>query len=405
MSNEKPQTEAYPPESYYQMETARWTAGRNVLAFAALISLALCAFGYWQNPARFFQSYIVAFGFVAATGLGAMFFVMVQFLSGAAWSVTVRRLMENVMITLPFCAILFLPVAFGLKDIYSWSNTAAAVADPVLKLKTNYLSENAFIIRSYIYFAVWSLWIFSICYQSTKQDREKSIRQMHIASRWSAPGLFLAVVVGTLASYDWLMSIEPKWYSTIFGLYILSGGALTFFSIVTLVALGFRRAGIMTRAINLEHFHDLGKWMFAMTAFYTYIAFAQYLLIWYANLPEETVWYRHRIHGGWFWIAISMPFIRFVIPFFALLCRPAKRSLSMLGLVAVWCVVIEYVDMYWIAMPAYYREGPQIHWLDFATLGLTLSLCGLVFWNRFKKHKMAPVGDLRFEQSLQFENV
>jgi hypothetical protein len=392
-------------DNSYQMETARWSTGRNVLMFAALISVVLCIVGYVTDPTRFFRSYIVAFAFTAVTGLGAFFFVMVQYLTGSAWSVTVRRIMENIMVTLPFGALLFLPVAFGLKDIYSWMNPAVVASSEVLKAKSGYLSQNFFLIRAYAMFALWSIWIYGIYSQSTKQDREKSVRQMYIVSRWSAPGLFLVVVIGSLAAFDWLMSIEPAWYSTIFGLYILSGGALTFFSIVTLVALGFRRAGILKHAITLEHFHDLGKWMFAMTAFYTYIAFSQYLLIWYANLPEETIWYRHRMAGGWFWIAIAMPFIRFIIPFFTLLARPAKRSLGIIGLVAVWSILVEYIDLYWIVMPAYYKDGPQIHWLDFATLAATVSLCGLVFWGRFKKNKMVPVGDLRFEQSLHFENA
>ncbi|HLH40064.1 MAG TPA: hypothetical protein VKX39_13025 [Bryobacteraceae bacterium] len=391
-------------EDIYQMEAARWSAGRNALAFAALVAVIACAAGYIQDPARFFHSYIVAFGFVAATGLGASFFVMVQFLSGSAASVTVRRIMENIMYTLPFGALLFIPVALGLKDIYSWT-TFDATHDAAMRWKAPYLSENFFVIRAAVYFLMWSIWIFSIYRQSTRQDTEKSVRQMYIASRWSAPGLFLVVVVGTLASFDWFMSIEPKWYSTIFGLYILSGGALTFMSIVTLVALGFRRAGVLKNSITIEHYHDLGKWMFALTAFYTYIAFSQYLLIWYANIPEETVWYRHRIAGGWFWIAISMPFIRFVIPFFTLLCRPAKRNLKVLGFVAVWSIVVEYIDLYWVAMPAYYPAGPRVSWLDFATLAATASLAGLVFWSRFKKHKMVPVGDLRFEQGLYFENA
>lgn len=394
-----------PTVDNYQMEGSRWATGRNVLAFAALVGIIGCVAAYLQDPAHFFRSYIVAFAFVAATGLGAFFFVMVQFLSGSAWSVTVRRIMENIMFTLPFGALLFIPVAFGLKDIYSWMNLDFVMHDPVLRQKAGYLSQNAFVIRTYAFFALWSIWIFSIYRQSTKQDTEKSIRQMHIASRWSAPGLLLAVVVGTLASYDWLMSIEPKWYSTIFGLYILAGGALTFMSIVTLVAMGFRRAGILKHSITMEHYHDLGKWMFALTAFYTYMAFSQYLLIWYANLPEETIWYRHRMAGGWFWIAIAMPFIRFIIPFFTLLCRPAKRNLGILALVAVWSIVVEYVDLYWIVMPAYYVDGPQVSWTDFVTLTATVSVAGLVFWSRFRKHKMVPVGDLRFEQGLHFENA
>src|ERR1700733_13175122 len=188
----------------YQMEASRWSAGRNMLLFAALISVALCVFGYYQNPERFFHSYMVAFAFTAVIGLGSFFFVMVQFLSGSAWSVTVRRIMENIMITLPVGAILFIPLAFGLKYIYSWTDTAMVLADPVLRYKASYIAEPAFITRTFVYFALWSLWTFSIYYQSTKQDTEKSIRQMHINSRWSAPGLFLMVGIGTLASYDWL---------------------------------------------------------------------------------------------------------------------------------------------------------------------------------------------------------
>ncbi len=389
----------------YQMEESRWSTGRNVLMFAALASIILCVVGYINDPARFFRSYMVAFAFTSVIGLASFFFVMVQFLTGSAWSVTLRRIMENIMFTLPFGLILFIPVAFGLKDIYSWTNPAVVAASEALKAKSGYLTQQFFIMRSVVMFVVWSIWIFAIYRQSTKQDTEKSKQQMYVASRWSAPGLFLVVVVGSLAAFDWLMSIEPAWYSTIFGLYVLAGGALSFFSVVTLVALGFRKAGILRHSITMEHYHDLGKWLFAMTAFYTYIAFSQYLLIWYANLPEETIWYRHRIAGGWFWIGIAMPFIRFIIPFFTLLCRPAKRSLGVIGFIAVWSLVVEYIDLYWVVMPAYYREGPQIHWMDFATLAATVSITGLIFWSRFRKHKMVPVGDLRFEQSLHFENA
>lgn len=386
----------------YQLDASTWTKGRNTLALAALISVIACAAGYVNDPVRFHQSYIVAFAYVAAAGLGAFFFVMVQYLTGSAWSVTMRRVMENIMVTLPACGILFLPIAFGLKDIYPWMDKAVY---PLAGTKGAYLTENFFVARTYIYFILWSIWIFAIYHQSTKQDKERSARQMNVIARWSAPGLFLAVVVGTLASYDWLMSLEPHWYSTIFGLYILSGGALTFMSFVTLICLGFRRAGILKNSITPEHYHDLGKWLFALTAFYTYMAFSQYLLIWYANLPEETIWYRHRSVGNWLGISLAMPFIRFLIPFFTMLSRPAKRSLKMIAGLAIWSLVVEYIDLYWVVMPTYFKNGPQVSWMDFATLAATLSICGLVFWSRFRKNKLAPVGDLRFEQSLHFENA
>jgi len=386
----------------YQLDQSTWTKGRNTLVLAILISVVACVAGYFNDPVRFHRSYLIAFAYVAAAGLGAFFFVMVQYLTGSAWSVTMRRIMENIMVTLPVCGILFLPIAFGLKDIYPWTDKAVY---PLAGTKGAYLTENFFVLRTYVYFALWSIWIFAIYHQSTKQDKERSARQMNIIARWSAPGLFLSVVVGTLAAYDWLMSLEPHWYSTIFGLYILAGGALTFMSIVTLICLRFRRAGILKKSITPEHYHDLGKWMFALTAFYTYMAFSQYLLIWYANLPEETVWYRHRSVGSRLGISLAMPFIRFIIPFFTMLSRPAKRSLNMIAALAVWSIVVEYVDLYWVVMPTYYKTGPQISWMDFATMAATLSICGLAFWSRFRKNKLAPVGDLRFEQSLHFENA
>ena len=393
------------PADNYQLEISRWNTGRNVLVFAALLGIIGCIAGYVSNPARLFQSYMVAFAYTTLIGLGAFFFVMVQFLTGSAWSVTMRRIMENVMITLPVGLILFIPVAIGLDQIYPWTNSAIVGADAVLKSKSSFLTPNFFITRTVIYFFLWSLWAGSIYHQSTKQDTARSIKQMHIASRWSAPGLFLAVAIGTLASYDWLMSLEPKWYSTIFGLVMLSGGGLSFFSVVTLVCLAFRRAGILKNSITKEHYHDLGKWLLCMTAFYTYVAFAQYFLIWYSNIPEETVWYRHRMVGAWLPISLAMPFLRFLIPFPILLCRPAKRSLKVIGLMAAYSLIVEYIDLYWIVMPTYYKTGPQPHWLDLATIVTTVSICGLVFWSRFRKHKMVPVGDLRFEQSLHFENA
>jgi hypothetical protein len=389
----------------YQMEPGRWSAGRNALMFVALVSLALCAFGYIQNPERFFQSWLVAFTFAAGIGLGAFFFIAAQHLSGSAANLTVRRIQENIMVTLPVCALLFLPLAFGLKYVYPWSHPDIVAASKDIQAKGSYLSETWFVLRTYGYFLLWSIWVFSMYWQSTKQDKTRSIRQMHLISRFSAPGLLLAVVVGTLAAYDWLMSVQPAWYSTIFGLYYLSGGALSFMAVSVLICLGFRRAGILKDTITTEHYHDLGKWMFCCTAFYTYIGFAQYLLIWYANLPEETIFYRVRSQGGWLWLSLALPFIRFFIPFFILLCRPAKRSLTILGLVAAWSLIAEFIDLFWVTMPVHYPAGPALHWLDFATLAAVFSICGLQFWGRFRRNKMVPVGNLRFEQGLHFENA
>ena len=389
----------------YQLDATRWSIGRNALFFAALVSVVLCVLGYLQNPERFFQSWLVAFTFAAGIGLGAFFFIAAQHLSGSAASVTVRRIMENLMITLPVGALLFAPMIFGLKYVYPWSHPEIVAGSKDIQAKGPYLTEKWFILRTYGYFALWSIWTIAMYRRSARQDRERTAKNMHIISRWAAPGLLLSVVVGTLAAYDWLMSVQPAWYSTIFGLYYLSGGALSFMAVTTLICLGFRRAGILKDAITVEHYHDLGKWMFALTAFYTYIAFAQYLLIWYANLPAETSFYRARAQGGWLWVSLSLPFIRFLIPFFVLLCRPAKRSLTVLGLVAAWSLIVEFIDLFWVTMPVHSPDGPHLHWLDFATLAAVFSVCGLLFWNRFRRQAMVPVGNLRLEQSLHFENA
>jgi hypothetical protein len=389
----------------YQLESARWSTGRNVLALAALISIVACIAGYIQDPDRFFRSYLVAFAFVSAIGLASFFFVMVQYLTGSAWSVVLRRIMENIMVTLPVGALLFLPIAFGLSRVYPWTNPAVVAASEALRAKSGYLTEQFFLIRTYAMYLLWSVWIFAIYRQSTKQDQTHSVQQMYVISRWSAPGLFMVVVVGSLASFDWVMSVQPAWYSTIFGLYYLADGALAFFAVVTLICMGFQRAGVLRNSITIEHYHDLGKWLFAMTCFYTYIAFSQYMLIWYANLPEETIFYRNRMPGAWLYISLSLPFIRFFIPFFTLLSRPAKRNRTVVGVMAAYSLVVVYLDMYWVIMPNFYPQGPQIHWLDFAALGAVISVAGLMFWSRFRKHALAPVGDLRFEQSLNFENA
>jgi hypothetical protein len=389
----------------YQLEIARWTKGRNVLVFLALVSWVACAAGYVSDPSRFFRSYLVAFGYTTVIGLGAFFFVVVQFLTGSAWSVPLRRFMENIMATLPFGLILFIPVALGLHELYEWTHADVVSGDAVLRSKQGYLNEQFFLIRTFVYFLLWGIWSLAICHQSTKQDTTRSIQQMHAASRWSAPGLLLVFVVGTLAAFDWFMSLDPHWYSTIFGVYILAGGGGAFMAAMTLICLGFRRVGVLKNAIHMEHYHDLGKWMFALTIFYTYIAFSQYLLIWYANIPEETEWFVQRRTGNWEWISAAMIFGRFLIPFFGLLCRPAKRNFKVLSFFAIWILVWEYIDLYWVIMPTWYKAGVSPHWLDFATLVATISTTGLVFWSRFKKRNLMPIGDLRFEQGLRFENV
>jgi hypothetical protein len=389
----------------YQLDAELWTRVRNGLSFVGLISWVAVIAGVFLAPERAYQSYLVSFLFWIFIPLGALFFVKVQYLTGSAWSVPVRRIAENIMITIPLGFVLFLPVLFGLHHLYEWSHTEVVAKDALLQAKSAYLNPTGFTTRAFVFFAIWSLFAWRIYQQSTRQDRTRSVEQMHTISRWSAPGLVILFLTVTLASFDWSMSLDPHWYSTIFGLYCFSGGALAFVCVWTLVCILLRDRNVLARTINLEHYHDLGKWMLTLVIFWAYIAFSQYLLIWYANIPEETVWFLHRLEGSWSWASAAILFGHFIIPFFVLLSRSAKRNLGTLKFMAIWLLAFQWLDWYWQVMPQFHQEGVAFHWLDVATLAAVGSAFGLLFWNRMKAHSLLPVGDPRFEQAMHFQNI
>ena len=393
------------PADAWHIEPALWLRGRNIIAFVLLVSWVASIVGYVLDPHRFFQSYLIGFLLSVAIPIGALFFVMVQFLTGSAWSIPMRRIAENIMITLPLGLVFFVPVALGVHELYHWSHVEAAAKDPVLKLKTGYLNETFFFLRGIAYFAIWGLLANRIYSHSTRQDKTGSLEHMHGASRWSAPGVFFVVVFGSLAAFDWVMSLDPHWYSTIFGVYFLVGAALAFLSTWTLTCLIFRENGILRNTITIEHYHDLGKWMFALTAFWGYIAFSQYMLIWYANLPEETEWFYKRFQGTWQWWSVLIVVGHFIIPFFGLLPRAAKRNLKWLAGAAIWILLMEFVDLYWLVMPEFHKGGFSLHWLDAVAPIAVLSAFAMAFWFRMKAHAIMPIGDPRFEQGLEFENI
>jgi hypothetical protein len=395
----------HPKRDSFYLEDAQWLKGRNIITFIALVGLAACAAGLAIDRVQFVRSYLVSFCFAVTILLGGMFFVMVQYLTGSAWSVTVRRFMETLIAGMPVALLLFLPVALGVNELYSWTRPDVIANEAVVRAKAGYLNPGFFGFRGFAYITLWSIWALAIYSQSTRQDRERSSAQMHACSRWSAPGLLLVTATGTLASFDWVMSLDPKWYSTIFGLYCLSGGALAFFGVLTLIALGMRRAGVLANSITDEHYHDLGKWMFALTIFWAYIAFSQYLLIWYANLPEETIFYRNRMVGSWKWLSAILLVGRFILPFVVLIFRASKRNLMLLGIAAGWTVAMHFIDMYWLIMPAFFKNGMSPNWMDLGALLAVTGVFGYVFWLRLRKRALVPVGDLRFEQGLNFENI
>ncbi len=386
----------------YTIDYGLWRRGRNVLALIAAGGWAACAVAFRLDAVRFHASYLVAYAFFLTLALGALFFVMLQHVTGAAWSVTMRRMAENAMITIPLGAALFVPIALGLPSLYEWARPEALAADPVLQGKAAFLNPQFFLLRTALYFALWSLWAWKLYRNSV---RGTGLAACQSSQRWSAPGILMLTVTVALASFDWLMSLDPHWYSTMFGVYVYSGAALAFIAALILILLAFRQAGVLRFSVNLEHYHDLGKWLFALTVFWAYIAFSQYMLIWYANLPEETAWFRDRLVGSWRGVSVLLVVGHFLVPFFVLISRAAKRKLGVLAAVAAWVLFMQYTDLYWIAMPIFSKKGVTPHWIDLAALAAVGGSFALVFWWRLRAHALAPVDDIRFETALEFTNV
>ena len=387
-------------DSYY-LDEGIWTRGRNALVFIALISWVACIAGYFVDQTRFFQSYLFGFLFSVSIPMGAMFFVMIGYLTGSAWSVPMRRFAENIMVSIGIGVVLFVPIALGLDHIYEWTKPNV-IQD---SSKAFYLSPKFFLIRAAIYFLVWIIVSTRIYKNSIDQDKTKDVKQMHNISSWSAPGLLFTFLTVSLAAFDWNMSLNSHWYSTMYGIYFFAGGGLAFMATWTLICIGFRNKGVLKHTINVEHYHDLGKWMLALVVFWAYIAFSQYLLIWYANIPEETVWFQARKQGSWAYWSLALVFVHFVIPFLILIFRATKRNFQMLTIMAIWLLVAHFIDTYFQVMPTFQKAGFSLHWLDFASLFACASVFGLVFWSRLRKNALLPIGDPRFEQGLNFENI
>ncbi len=389
----------------YQMDARLWSKGRSALALMALGAWAALAAGYGSNGAAFYQAYLLSLVYWLTLALGALFFVMLQHLTGAAWSVTSRRAAETLALTIPVAAVLFLPVAFGLTHLYEWARPGAVAADPLLQSKQAYLNPEGFYVRAAICFAIWSIWAIVLYRISVSQDDGGTIERTRAAAKWSAPGVILLALTVSLASFDWLMSLDPHWFSTMFGVYIWAGSGLAGFAAITLILLAFRRMGMLRASVNHEHYHDLGKWLFALTVFWAYIAFCQYMLIWYGNMPEETVWYHDRTVGTWRWVGALLIAGRFFVPFIVLISRAAKRKLGVLAFAAAWILLMQFVDLFWVVMPVFRKEGARLLWIDAAAFIAVGATFALAFWWLLRRHALAPVGDLRFTKALEFTNV
>lgn len=376
----------------------------NALLIIGILVTALSAVGYFLDSKQFFMSYLVAWVFWVSIGLGALFFVMLNHLTGAVWSLVLRRINESVMIALPFMAILFIPLIFGLHDMFHWTHTEVIAKDTTLAQKTGYLNIPFFLIRTAVYFILWFLISFKLYKTSLAQDKNPTADQIKAMHRVSGPGMVVFALTTSFAGFDWLMSLDAHWYSTIFGVYFFSGGLLASLALLVLIGLFLRRKGILNEVITIEHYHDMAKLMFAFTIFWGYMAFSQYFLIWYANIPEETIWYAHRWDGNWKILSLTLVFGHFVIPFVGLMTRAAKRNLAWITFFVIWLLAMHWIDLYWIAMPTFAHHGFHLSWMDLTLfLGIGSVYLG-IFWKFTSANPLVPLNDHALPESIKFSN-
>ncbi len=367
-------------------------------------SLAL-GLGSPEARAQLWHSWLVGSLFVLSVALGGLFFVLLQHATQAGWSVVVRRLAENAMATLPYLALLFAPLLLlGMGDLFHWSHADAVASDPLLAHKRAYLNVPFFVLRTLVYFAVWSGLAIRFGRLSRLQDSTGDHEITRRLRRASAPGLLLFALTVTFASFDWLMSLDPHWYSTIFGVYFFSGAMVAIFAFLALVTIAARRAGLLVEVISTEHLHDLGKLLFAFVAFWAYIGFSQFFLIWYSNLPEETVFFAVRLNGSWRAATLLLALGHFVVPFFFLLPRTIKRNTAALAAAAGWLLFMHLLDLHWLVMPNLHPEGMGLSLLDGTTLIGSVGVFIAAFGWSLRRQALVPLGDPRLPESLLFEN-
>jgi hypothetical protein len=408
------------------------------IGVAGIILAILVGYSLDHSFKRFYFAYLVSFAFFLSISLGALFFVLIQHVTRAGWSVGVRRIAETLACAIPALAGLALPMVVSVVmqkgDLYPWARPVhttmeaeqtshaeasdavathdkAKLSNEVLSEKRAFLNVPFFLIRLVVYFGTWSAMGIWFWRRSVEQDTTGNIAITTRMQALAAPAMLVFALTFTFASFDLLMSLDPSWFSTIFGVYHFSGAVVAIFATLIVVAYGLQRVGYLENTITREHYHDLGKFLFGFVFFWGYIAFSQYMLLWYANIPETTGWFARRGAttvtqdiNGWSVVALLLLFANLFIPFAGLLSRHIKRNKNLLVFWAVWLLVFHWLDLYWLVMPE--MDG-NVH------LGLVELLCfvgiGGVYVATLLKiaatHSLRPTADPRLADSLAFENM
>ena len=364
------------------------------------------AFLVTRGDTRVFAfSWLVAFLFTLSIALGSLYFVLVHTAMQGGWGIVVRRLAENAMAAIPAFALLLLPILLYREELFPWIREIAEGKDHILHGKEPYLNVPFFLTRAVVYMVVWSAIALFFFRGSRRQDATGDHAISVRLRQWSGPAIIALGLTHSFAAFDWIMSLDPHWYSTIFGVYSFAGSLLAGWSFLVLVLVALRRFHLLDDIVGPEHYHDLGKLLFAFTVFWAYIGFSQYFLIWYGNIPEETIFFRHRLEGSWRGASFLLAAGHFVLPFFFLMPRAIKRKPATIALGAGWLLLMHYLDVTWLVMPSLRPHGVAFGIADVACLIGFLGIFLGVFVRLTVGAPLVPIRDPRLPESLGFENI
>lgn len=376
-----------------QMGTFR----QRALIAGGVLLLALVALAFLDRR-QFFQAYLVGWTFWTGISVGSLALLMLQHMTGGGWGFVIRRVLEAATRLLPIMAVLFIPVIAGSHSLYPWTDHEVLEHDAVVAFKAPYLDLRFFIVRAVVYFGVWIALAFFLNRWSLEQDRTADNRYTKRMRVLSGPGMIALIFTVTFASVDWYMSLEPEWFSTIYGFIFVASWALSALAFVIAILATLTRDEPLKHVVKPLHFHDLGKLLLALVMLWAYFAFSQYLIIWSGNLPEEIGYYMDRTHGIWGAIIITIGLLHFAAPFLFLLSRELKRNPHRLVLVALLILVMRMVDLVWMLVPAF-KEHHWI-WMDaIALLGFGGLWLGLFAW-QLSTRAVIPINDPQFDSVM-----
>lgn len=365
------------------------------------VGALLVAVSYATDVHRAAENNLIGFTFMASVAVGALFFIALEYIAGAVWSTPFRRITEFLAAVLPVVIVMGIPLFFSMHGLFHWTHAEVVEADPILKAKEPFLNTQFFIIRFAVIMAVWLIFYFLFRRNSFAQDVDKDQKHTTANIKLAAAFIPLFAISISVFAIDWLMSLEPHWFSTIFGVYYFTGTVICALAIITYLMVYLSERGYFFTGINEDHYYSFGALLFGLLSFWAYIAFSQFMLIWYANLPEENFWFIARWKNGWEYVSAALALFHFWIPYFLLVSRPSKTNLGNLKRMSIMLVFAHLLDLYWLVMPTFH-ESPvfSYHEVAFPILGIGLII--VIFAMQFKKHNLVPVGDPKLQRGIDF---